>query len=277
MSENLPIVCKATSWFKSRAVLMFLVFTGLGAWFYVDGNTGYRKKNEVYYLNENFRTAEEIFTQKTTGEDALDAEGWKAFVAKQKLEFPEDAEHILPRDLDLDQPWPEELADYETIQTNGNVVSVWEDYASRIGIGSEPGEKPYSKDDITEQFWMTGVCGVLSLATVFFGLRTLGREMVAGETTFSTPGKKPVEYDKITKLDKRKWNNKGLATVYYTEDGEEKKGRIDGFCYGGFKKEEDQPAEQYIAVVEKKMSGEILEYVDVDEDDDEEAGAPVIE
>lgn len=269
-SEPLPIVCKATKWFKSRAALMFLVFLGVGVWFYVDGNTGYRKKNEVFYLNQNFERAESLFKERTSGDQPLDAEGWQGFVSEQQFVFPDDADKVLPRDFDVDQSWPEELANYEQITESQNVVDAWEAYTARVGIGSKPGEKPYSVGDIEEQFWMAGLCAALAALVVFFFFRTTRREMVAGESTFSVPGKREAPYSAITKLDKRKWENKGLAFIYYDQDGEEIKGRIDGFCYGGLKKDEGELAEKYLAVVESRMSGEIIEYVE-DEDEDEAA------
>ena len=64
-------------------------------------------------------------------------------------------------------------------------------------------------------------------------------------------------------LDLRKWETKGLAFIDY--DGSAGKGRIriDGLTYGGFKKEQDEPAERLMRLIRSRFSGEILEYAPV--------------
>jgi hypothetical protein len=49
------IVCKPTPWFLFRAVVMLLMFGVFAVLFYKDGSTGYRKKNEVFYLYKTFQ------------------------------------------------------------------------------------------------------------------------------------------------------------------------------------------------------------------------------
>ena len=63
MSHTALVICKPTNWFKSRVALMLAMFLGFAGWFYVDGNTGYRKKNKTYYLNQKFEQAEAAFSE----------------------------------------------------------------------------------------------------------------------------------------------------------------------------------------------------------------------
>jgi hypothetical protein len=73
-------------------------------------------------------------------------------------------------------------------------------------------------------------------------------------------------------LDLRKWETKGLAFIDY--DGPSGKGRlrIDGLTYGGFKKEQGEPAERLMRHIRARFSGEVLEYAPVMSDPAAEDG-----
>jgi hypothetical protein len=43
--------------------------------------------------------------------------------------------------------------------------------------------------------------------------------------------------------------------------------RIDGLTYGGFKKEQEEPAEQFMQRIRANFSGEIIEYTAVVEEE----------
>jgi hypothetical protein len=64
----------------------------------------------------------------------------------------------------------------------------------------------------------------------------------------------------MNSLDLRKWQTKGLAFINY--DGQSGKGRIrlDGLTYGGFKKEQSEPAEQLMKHIQARFSGEVISY-----------------
>jgi hypothetical protein len=66
-------------------------------------------------------------------------------------------------------------------------------------------------------------------------------------------------------LDLRKWDTKGLALIEFTSPAGDGKARIDGLTYGGFKKEQDEPAEQLMRKIRENFSGEIIEYTTVEE------------
>ncbi|HEX7261670.1 MAG TPA: hypothetical protein VF258_07635, partial [Luteolibacter sp.] len=76
MNASETIVCKPTPWFLLRAVVMLLMFGVFAVLFYIDGSTGYRKKNESYYLQKTFQAASEEFS-KMNSSGALTAEAWQ--------------------------------------------------------------------------------------------------------------------------------------------------------------------------------------------------------
>ncbi len=263
MNSTDPIVCKPTSWFLLRAVVMLLMFGIFAVLFYQDGSTGYRKKNEVFYLYKTFQAANEEFA-KMNSDAGLSAAEWKTHAEKQFVRFPEDAS-ILPRDLKLPMPWPEILHDYERmkpLQWN----KLWLEYSGQRGFPSKPSEEPYDARKIGEQWVVFWICLALALSAAFFLVRTLGRKITADDTGITTQNGRRVPYTDLKSLDLRKWDTKGLAFIDY--DGPSGKGRlrIDGLTYGGFKKEQDEPAERLMRLIRSRFSGEILEYAPVTPD-----------
>ena len=250
-------------------LLMFGIFAG---WFYLDATTGYRKKNRVFYLHKTFELASGEFSKRNQQGD-LTPGAWQEFAAGQTVAFPEDRS-VLPADLELPMPWPEILHDYERMKPL-QWKALWLDYSAENGLNASPPEKPYSAREIGEQWVVFWICLALALGALFFLLRTLGRSIRAdGEGVTSQTGKR-VLYPDLRTLDLRKWETKGLAFLDY--EGASGKGRIriDGLTYGGFKKEDGEPAERLMARIRERFSGEIIEYAPVAElsaTDDSAAG-----
>jgi hypothetical protein len=257
MTSSESIVCKPTPWFLFRALVMLLMFGVFAVLFYIDGSTGYRKKNEVYYLHKTFQIANEEFS-KMNSSGALTPEEWKNHAEKQSVAFPADRS-ILPLSLTLPMPWPEILHDYERMKPlQWNIL--WREYTRERGLGASPSDHPYDAGKIREQWIVCGICAALAGAAAFFLIRTLGRSISAdGEAVTSQQGKR-VPYSDLKTLDLRKWDTKGIAFIDY--DGASGKGRIriDGLTYGGFKNENDEPAERLMRLIRSRFSGEIIEY-----------------
>lgn len=257
MTNSEPIVCKPTSWFLFRALVMLLMFGVFAVLFYKDGSTGYRKKNEVFYLHQTFQRANEEFA-KMNSDGLLTPGEWKTHAEKQSVRFPADLS-LLPAELKQPMPWPAILHDYEKmkpLQWN----KLWLEYSKERGFPATPSEEPYDARKIGEQWVVFWICLALALAAGFVLLRTLGRSISAdGEGVVTAQGKR-VPYGDLRSLDLRKWETKGLAFIDY--DGNSGKGRIriDGLTYGGFKKEQDEPAERLMRRIRSRFSGEILEY-----------------
>ena len=92
------------------------------------------------------------------------------------------------------------------------------------------------------------------------------RSISADDEALYTQTGKRIPYAEMVRIDKRRWNTKGMALVYYKEGGEEKKAKIDGMVYGQFKKENGEPAEKLFNHIMENFKGEVLEYVEDDEE-----------
>lgn len=254
------IVCKPTPWFIFRALVMLAMFGGFAVLFYIDGSSGYRSKNEVFFLHRAFRQASEEFA-KLNAEGALTPTEWKSHAASRTVDLPEDRS-ILPSTVNPTMPWPEILHDFDRMKPL-DWKKLWLEYSKARGFDAEPPEQPYDARKIGEQWVVFWVCLALATGALFFLLRTLRRSIsVDGEAVTTQEGRR-VSYADLKTLDLRKWETKGLAFIDY--DGPSGKGRIriDGLTYGGFKKEQGEPAERLMRHIRARFSGEVLEYAPV--------------
>lgn len=264
MSTPAPekIVCKPTPWFLLRAAVMLLMFGVFSVLFYIDGSTGYREKNESFYLHKAFQTANEEFSKMNAG-SALTAEVWKTYAASQQVAFPEDLS-VLPADLALPVPWPTILHDFEKMKPlQWNIL--WREFTRERAMNALPPEEAYTARKINEQWWVFWPCAALALGAAFVLLRTIRRSITVDAAAITTQDGKRVPFTELKTLDLRKWDTKGLAFIDH--DGSSGKGRIriDGLTYGGFKKEQDQPAERLMQHIRSHFSGEIIEYTAIEE------------
>jgi hypothetical protein len=236
---------------------MFGVFAVL---FYKDGSTGYRKKNLVFHVHAAFRQANKDF-EKMNANGALTADEWRAHAARQVVAFPEDRS-TLPADLHVPMSWPEVLQDYEKMKPL-DWHGLWLEYSAQKEWPSSPVERPYDARKIQEQWVVFWFCLALASGAAFFLFRTLGRSIRADEEGVQAANGKTVGYGEMKRLDLRKWDTKGLAFIEFEGAGGSGRIRIDGLTYGGFKKDEGEPAEALMRKIRSRFSGEILEYVTI--------------
>lgn len=257
MNEPQSIVCKPTSWFLFRALVMLVMFSVFAGLFYLDGSTGYRKKNEVFYLYRTFQAASEEFSR-MNAEGELTPEAWQSFAAKQTVNLPANRS-LLPATLKLPLPWPEILHDYNRMKPLQWKL-LWREYSKQHGLDATPKEEPYDARKIKEQWIVCWACLALAAGAAFILLRTLRRSIAVDGEAITTPQGRRVAFTDLKRLDLRKWETKGLAFLDY--DGPSGKGRIriDGLTYGGFKKENDEPAERLMRHLRARFSGELIEY-----------------
>jgi hypothetical protein len=256
-SDPETIVCKPTRWFLFRAWVMLLMFGVFAVLFYLDGSTGYRKKNEVYYLHRAFLKANEDFSKMDQG-GTLTPEAWKSFAAAQVVELPADRS-VLPAGLSAAMAWPDILHDYarmKPLQSN----LLWREYTKTRGMNATAPEEPYDARKIKEQWVVFTICSALALCAMFFLVRTMRRTIVADAVAVTDQRGRRVPYADLKVLDLRKWETKGLAFVDYAGAAGKGRIRIDGLTYGGFKQEDGEPAEQLMRLLRLHFSGEVIEY-----------------
>ena len=249
-------------------IVMFGVFSVL---FYKDGKTGYREANLSYFLSEAFKKAADEFTAKGS---AMSPAEWEQYAAKQEVRVPENPA-LLPEGTEFPIMWPKMLHDHAGMADRGvsNPKAYFDAYRQESGLAKSPPEHDFSEKKIKEQWYVFYICLGLLVIGIFFLLRTLTPKIVVAGETFQPARGKAVAIKDLVRLDLRKWSTKGLAMAWASDgSGGERKIRIDGLTYGGFKLEDDEPAENLMRALKAKFSGEIIDY-EVEEDDSEEPSA----
>lgn len=209
------ITCSITPWYTKRMSLMTTMFVGFGLYFFYDGAIGYPKKNKIYNAHE-------------------------AFVAIQ------DEKQAFLDEGGTNIEWAKvvEEKDYP-LQTE------WIDYAAVNGWPEEPPEKLYSTND---QFFFGTLCLVIGLAVLGTMITNRKRQLRADEASFYTPKGLRVPFASAFRVDKRKWDNKGLAYVHYRDDNEKEcRATIDDLKFGG--------ADQILTRLLDNFDGELVNRV----------------
>lgn len=244
--ENVKVVCKPTSWFKSRAIGLGLLLLGFGIYFFYDASVGYPEKNEIFFTHKAFDSAGQ------TIEKVFNKAQWKQITNKAAIDF---QGYPVPKTTDPQTtPWPPELKDYDLMKKGWH--DAWLAYTSRLHLGITPIETPFDQGKITEQ-WIAGIIScLLALFCVGLLVRTLGRTMSINDETITAAGQQFSITD-ITRLDMRKWKHKGIAYASVNN----RRVRLDGFCYGGFSKsDENQNADAFMNALLANYHGEIIDY-----------------
>jgi len=242
---------------------MLVMFGGFGLYFLYDWKVGYPAKNFIVTNYEAFSDAGNAWAE--------NRDDWEAFAAKQKIPFKEDRS-LYPADTDFDAGWPEILADKEGME-GGNDEGLWKIYSGEKGWPQviDLTEDFKSAYKIREQLYAAIVCLLLTAICLYFFLRTRGRSMRADEDAFYPPSGEKIPFSKMTQLDKRKWETKGLATITYTDEkGESAKVKVDGMVYGQFKEEDGAPAEVLFQHILSNFEGELIELVEEQDDAENE-------
>lgn len=253
------IECKPTPWFLLRAGAMILMFGIFAAMFFKDGKWGYREKNLSYYTLQAFKRATDEFGER---QGSMTPEQWREFAEEQEIRPPED--HApLPVGTPESKPWPDMLHDYETVEAGmaNWKTELFDAYRDKVGMSAKAPEQPYTERKILEQWIVFWICLALMIGAIFALLRTISRKMAVEGTTFQPAGGEPVDIGDLDRLDLRRWERKGLAFAWAkTPEGDERRIRIDGLTYGGFKEEDGEPAEKLMQRIKANFSGELIEY-----------------
>ncbi|NCF84141.1 MAG: hypothetical protein GWQ08_01215 [Verrucomicrobiaceae bacterium] len=213
-----PISCSITPWYTKRMSLMTLMFVGFGLYFLYDGFIGYPKKNAIYDEHVKFM---EIQDEKAAFlEEGNTSSDWAKVVVEKGYPKQDD----------------------------------WIDYAADNGWPEEPPEKRYST---TDQFFFGALCCGIGLAILGTMMLNRGKVLRADGLSFTSPKGERVLFSSAHRIDKRKWDNKGLAYVHYWDEKEkERRAVIDDLKFGGADKILDRLLENFEGELVERVSTE---------------------
>jgi len=196
-----PLECRVTAWYHRRMGILTVMLLGMGLYFLYDGRYGYPATNEVadqkdWFEQELLKGYDEA---KATGR----LENWTA-EAKAR-------------------GWP--------VGKNGEAPR-WVSYAAAKGWPEKPHR--YTEREIAEQFWWGGGTLIAALAVVGLLLANRGKVLRAGADHWITPEGERIAFADVFRVDKRPWDQKGLAYVWHRmADGREKRAVIDDLKFAG--------------------------------------------
>lgn len=229
--ENLPptfspassetILCHITSWYYRRMGMLAGLCFVFGLVFLYDGVWGYPKVVAIAKEKERF------LKEFIPSFDAAKREGrMEQWLADAKAKG-------MPTGVDGDSPR-------------------WKSYAAKNGWDEEP--KHYTDNEIAEQFyWAYGCFAAAGIAGILV-LLNRGKTLRGEADHWVTPEGVQVHYKDVFRVDKRKWEHKGLAYAWYhTASGAEKRAVIDDLKFGG--------ADKVLTRLLGRFSGELIEKV----------------
>ena len=121
---------------------------------------------------------------------------------------------------------------YEELPEEGR-REAWEELAAEKGWPPVTPQKTAEeiRHDIGSQFFMIVLCMLFGIPAVVMWMRGQGTWMEGDETLLRNSKGVEVPIKSITKIDKRKWPEKGIAKIYYDVDGKTKKFVMDDFKF----------------------------------------------
>jgi len=216
-----PILCLITRWYYRRMGMLAGLCLIFGIVFLYDGLWGYPKVVAIAQKMESF-TKEFL----PSFEDAKKSGRMPEWIEDAKAKG-------LPTGVDGEPPR-------------------WKSYAAQNGWPEEP--KHYSDDEIAEQFYFAYACFAGALFAGILILLNRGKVLRGEADHWVTPEGVQIRYTDVFRVDKRKWEHKGLAYAWYrTQGGAEKRAVFDDLKYGGA----DKVLERLLAC----FSGELIEKV----------------
>ena len=113
-----------------------------------------------------------------------------------------------------------------------NRAELWREKAKENGW---PIEKPKSPEKIQhgigQQWFMAGLCALIGIPAFLKWFLAKGTWVEGDEKTIRNSKGKELAIENITKINKRKWEEKGLAKIHYTDGGKSKTFVMDDFKY----------------------------------------------
>ena len=125
-----------------------------------------------------------------------------------------------PYRLEKSEIW-EPIKDNESL-SQGEKMDQWRAIAADHGWDKKQPNEKYkvksAKEFIVFNYGLMGLCLLISLPCLFWCLSTKGSWIESTENGLRNSAGKQLTLDQITKVDKAKWEKKGIAVVHYTND-----------------------------------------------------------
>jgi hypothetical protein len=132
-----------------------------------------------------------------------------------------DAIFEAPKKLELAQAWEPLLKD--TSIDEPTRILRWEEIATANGWDTK---RPKAEDDIrhahdyrTFNYGVAILCTLIAIPSLVWCLRSKGTWIESTENGLRNSSGQELSCDQITKIDKAKWDKKGIAVVHYQNDG----------------------------------------------------------
>jgi hypothetical protein len=152
---------------------------------------------------------------------------------------------------------------YQALPDDGR-QDAWRELAAEKGWPTlTPSKSPEEiRHDIGSQFMMAVLCGLLGIPALMMFMSGQGTWLEGDATVIRNSKGQEVPVDAITQIDKRKWEAKGIAKLYYQVDGKTKKFVMDDFKY------QREPMGQLMRYAEAQLSEEDVIGDDLERDKD---------
>lgn len=228
-----PILCRITPWYYRRMGMLAGLCLIFGFVFLHDGVRGYPKEVGIAQEKEKF-TKEFLPSFEAARKDGRMAEWIENARARG-----------MPTGVDGEPPR-------------------WKSYAAQNGWPEEP--KHYSDHEIAEQFTYAYGCFAAAVIAVILILLNRGKVLRGEADHWVTPEGVQIRYADVFRVDKRKWEHKGLAYAWHRlQGGAEKRAVIDDLKYGG--------ADKILERLLSRFSGELIEKITESESSDATSAA----
>ena len=297
------IECPVGRWYYKRMGLMFFMLSAMGCWFLYDAAIKYPKKKDIWdqytavtgYDLKLVPDMSAVADLPSSGQHLVvvgkgaNGHHFRVFdrAGNPIVDVNESDDSVRKRPLEtltalLGSKWgqPELAADeeQEVLGAIARVVNVnlagaqkdsarleeWRQLANERGWELEPEEYTDSKIATQWQFTVGMFVAALVVAGIF--LLNKGKKLKADAEAFYTPAGKRVAFADVFKVDRRKWDHKGLAYAMYREGGEgsASKATIDDLKFVG--------ADKVLSRLVNNFKGDLIDRLP--DSDDEEDGDP---
>ena len=146
-------------------------------------------------------------------------------------------------------PWPKSNLHFDAhtayLKDGG---TDWPKYAAEKGFPAELPHKRYESMDIAGQFAFGSLAALAGLSVLIYLATQFRRTVKADPEAVYSPAGVRIPYSDITGVGKKKWADKGLATIRYEIDGKKGEFILDDYKF------ERQPITAILAEIESHFS-----------------------